>query len=142
MILVFALLGLMAAIAVHFFYPPLYESDAKLLVRYVLDRRAVDSIDNPTNSTTVGATTDSVINSEVEILTSWDLAIQVAEAIGPQRLLHSKVAPSKEAAAATISKELKVTSRPGSSIIYVAYQNRDPAIGNTGFERTPQPILH
>src|SRR6476646_142596 len=58
MILGFALLGLMAAIALHFFYPPLYESDAKLLVRYVLDRRAVDSIDNPTASTTVGATTD------------------------------------------------------------------------------------
>ena len=128
MILALALLGFMAAVAVYFFYPPLYESDAKLLVRYVLDRRAVDSIDNPTASTTLGATTDSVINSEVEILTSWDLAVQVAEAIGPQRLLHSRAAPSKEAAAATVSKELKVTARPGSSIIYVAYQNRDPEL--------------
>ena len=73
--------------AVYFFYPPLYESDAKLLVRYVLDRRAVDPIDNSTASTTLGATADSIINSEVEILTSWDLAVQVAEAIGPQRLL-------------------------------------------------------
>lgn len=128
MILVFALLGLMAAIAVHFLYPPLYESDAKLLVRYVLDRRAVDSIDSPTASTTVGVTTDSVIDAEVEILTSWDLAIQVAEAIGPQRLLRSGVVPRKEAAAATVSKELKVTARPGSSIIYVAYQNHDPEL--------------
>jgi len=128
MILVFALLGLMSAVAVYFFYPPLYESDAKLLVRYVLDRRAVDSIDNPTNSTTLGVTTDSVISSEVEILTSWDLAVQVAEAIGPERLLHSKVAPSKEAAAASVSKELKVTARSGTSIIYVAYQNRDPQL--------------
>jgi len=128
MILVSALLGLMAAVAVYFFYPPLYESNAKLLVRYVLDRRAVDSIDNPTNSTTLGVTTDSVISSEVEILTSWDLAVQVAEAIGPQRLLHSKDAPTKEAAAASVSKELKVTARPGISIIYVAYQNRDPQL--------------
>ena len=37
-------------------------------------------------------------------------------------------APSKEAAAATVSKALKVTARPGSSIIYVAYQNRDPEL--------------
>jgi uncharacterized protein involved in exopolysaccharide biosynthesis len=128
MIFVSALLGLMAGVAVYFFYPPLYESNAKLLVRYVLDRRAVDSIDNPTNSTTLGVTTDSVISSEVEILTSWDLAVQVAEAIGPQRLLHSKDAPTKEAAAASVSKELKVTARPGISIIYVAYQNRDPQL--------------
>ena len=128
MIAVSAVLGFLAAAGVHFFYPPPYESDAKLLVRYVVDRRTVDSIDNPAASTTLGATTDSVINSEVEILTSWDLAVQVAEAIGPKRLLHSKDTPSKEAAAKIVSSGLKVTAHPGSSIIYVAYLNRDPQL--------------
>jgi uncharacterized protein involved in exopolysaccharide biosynthesis/Mrp family chromosome partitioning ATPase len=128
MILVLALLGFMAAAAVYFFYPPLYKSDAKLLVRYVLDRRAVDPIDNSTTSTQLGATSDSIINSELEILTSWDLAVQVAEAIGPKRLLRSEAAPSKEAAAGTVSEGLTVTARPGSSIIYVEYQNPDPEL--------------
>ena len=32
-------------------------------------------------------TTDKVIGAEIEILTSWDLAMQVAQAIGPKRLL-------------------------------------------------------
>ena len=128
MILALALLGFLTAAAVYVFYPPLYESDAKLLVRYVLDRRTVDPSDNSTASTSLEATADSIINSEVEILTSWDLAVQVAEAIGPKRLLPSKAAPSKEAAARVVSSGLKVSARSGSSIIYVAYQDRDPGL--------------
>jgi uncharacterized protein involved in exopolysaccharide biosynthesis/Mrp family chromosome partitioning ATPase len=123
----FGLLGILAGVTVHFFYPRHYESEAKLLVRYVLDRRTLDPIDN-TTSTTLGGTPDSVINSEVEILTSWDLAVQVAEAVGPKRLLPSESAPSKEAAAGIVSLGLKVTARPGSNIIYVAYQDRNPEL--------------
>lgn len=128
MILVFASLGLAAAAVVYFFYPPLYQSEAKLLVRYVLDRSAVDSMDNPVGPTAVRQMSDSVINSEVEILTSWDLAVQVAEAIGPKRLLPSSAAPSKEAAAGIVSSGLKVAAVTGSSIIYVTYDSRDPAL--------------
>jgi polysaccharide biosynthesis transport protein len=128
MILVFALLGLIAAVAVYFFYPQLYKSEAKLLVRYVLDRRTVDPVDSSSSSTQLAATSDSIINSEVEILTSWDLAVQVAEAIGPKRLLRSGTAPSKEIAAGIVAKGLTVTAHPGSSIIYVEYQNSDPEL--------------
>ena len=128
MILVFALLGFLTATAVYYFYPPRYKSDAKLLVRYVLDRRAVDPVDSSTTSTQLGATSDSIINSEVEILTSWDLAVQVAEAIGPKRLLPSELAPSNEAAAGIVAKGLTVASRTGNSIIYVEYQNRNPEL--------------
>src|SRR4051812_24227750 len=79
-ILVCSLLGLISAAAVYFFYPPRYESQAKLLVRYVLDRSPVDPIDGEkgASSTSFGKTTDNVINSEVEILESWDLSMQVA----------------------------------------------------------------
>jgi len=128
MILWLTLLGLVAAVGVYFFYPPKYESDAKLLVRYVLDRRTVDSLDNPNNSTALGATTDSVINSEVEILTSWDLAVQVAEALGPERLLGSNQPGGREAAAKVIASGLTVTAHPGSSIIYVAYKSKTPEL--------------
>ena len=43
--------------------------------------------------------TDRVIDSEMQILTSWDLAVQVAEAIGPKRFGASASA----AAAGSIS---------------------------------------
>ena len=86
-----------------------YQSQAKLLVRYVLERSAVDSIDNTTqpNSGLRGGakTTDTVIDAEVQILTSWDLAAEVASAIGPTRL----GARSKEAAAGMIVSGFQVT---------------------------------
>ena len=41
-IIVWAAAGIIAAAAVYFLYPPSYESQAKLLVRYVLERSGVD----------------------------------------------------------------------------------------------------
>ena len=92
---------------------------------------------------------DRVIGAEMEILTSWDLAMQVAQALGPQRLLPppqdllSRVAraiglkrllpPSgasatESDAAGAVSSGLKVLSSKGSNIILVSYKNRDPQI--------------
>ena len=126
--------GILAAVAVHYFYPPVYESQAKLLVRYVLDRSAVDSIDaaNAASSRTMDA---GVIGAEIEILTSWDLAVQVAQAIGPKRLLLRAGGPATEGEAAhSVSSGLKVISNPGSSIIFVSYTNRDPEIATLVLE--------
>ena len=39
--------GLIAATVAYFLVPPLYESQAKLLVRYVVEKSAVDSMDAP-----------------------------------------------------------------------------------------------
>src|SRR6266852_1165573 len=86
-IMLCAALGIVAAAAFYFFYPPVYESQAKLLVRYVLERSAVDPIEAEKAATASNDTTDKVIGAEMEILTSWDLAVQVAQAIGPKRLL-------------------------------------------------------
>ena len=121
-IILCALSGIIAAAAAYFFYPSVYESDARLLVRYVLERSAVDPIDNTNRANLTGKTTDSIIDAEVQILTSWDLAIQVADAIGSKRL----GAPSKEAAAANIILALQVTAAKGSDVIFISYKNRNP----------------
>src|SRR5215471_1244628 len=86
-IIVFALLGIVAAAAFYFLYPPIYESQAKLLVRYVLERSAIDPIEGTKPTFQSSNDADRVIGAEIEILTSWDLAMQVAQAIGPKRLL-------------------------------------------------------
>ena len=39
-------LGIAAAVNVYLHYQPLYESEAKLMLRYVVDRSAVDSLDS------------------------------------------------------------------------------------------------
>lgn len=123
------ILGLAAAVAVYFFYPAVYESDAKLLVRYLVERSTVDSFDSPRNPGGYAPATDSVIGSEIEILSSWDLAVQTAEAVGAKRLLpRATGTPSTEAAASTISSGLTLTTHKGSNIIFAAYQNRDPEV--------------
>jgi uncharacterized protein involved in exopolysaccharide biosynthesis/Mrp family chromosome partitioning ATPase len=134
-IMLCAAVGIIAAAAVYFFYPPVYESQAKLLVRYVLERSAVDSIEstNATAAIAASSATDRVIGAEIEILTSWDLAVQVAQAIGPKRLLpRSGQAATETEAAGTISSGLTVISplisNKGSNIIFVSYKNRDPQI--------------
>jgi uncharacterized protein involved in exopolysaccharide biosynthesis len=137
-----AALGIIAAAAVYFLYPPSYESQAKLLVRYVLERSGVDPVDGANSA---AAANDTVIGAEIEILTSWDLAVQVAQALGPQRLLppardlfsrlvqaiglkQPSAAATEGEAASTISSGLKVISSKGSNIILVSYKNRDPEI--------------
>jgi uncharacterized protein involved in exopolysaccharide biosynthesis/Mrp family chromosome partitioning ATPase len=148
-IIVCAVVGIIAAATVYFLYPPSYESEAKLLVRYVTERSAVDPVEAEKAGAVANTEADRVIGAEMEILTSWDLAMEVARAIGPQRLLPppqdlvSRVAraiglkgllsPSgasatESAAAGAVRSGLKVLSSKGSNIILVSYKNRDPQI--------------
>src|SRR5438270_6906657 len=123
--------GAIAAAAAYLLWPHSYESDAALLVRYVLDRSAVDP--ETTGAGAVGSaatkTNDTFINAEVSILTSWDLAVQVAEALGPKRVLpEAKGDPSTIAAAGAIFSGLKVTSTKNSNVIQVSYTNSRPEV--------------
>jgi uncharacterized protein involved in exopolysaccharide biosynthesis/Mrp family chromosome partitioning ATPase len=126
-IILCAVVGIIAAAAVYFFYPPIYESQAKLLVRYVVERSAVDPIEGAKPGGSSREETDKVIGAEIAILTSWDLAVQVAQAIGPKRLLpRSGEAATESAAAGAVSSGLSAISTKGSNIIFVSYKNHDP----------------
>jgi polysaccharide biosynthesis transport protein len=131
-IILFTLAGLIAAAVVYHYYPRLYQSQAKLLVRYVLDRSPVDPVDGEKGSSTstgFGKTTENVINSELEILKSWDLAVQVAEAVGFKKLVPEMGdAANVNAAAYVVNSGLEVDARKGSDILFVSFTNRDPAL--------------
>src|SRR5215471_219845 len=121
-----AALGMLGAAAVYLAWPAQYESYAKLLVRYLVERTTVDNVDpaHPPGSSV--SSNDTIIGSEREILTSWDLAVQAAEAIGPKRLLPKVKGPvSKERAANTIVDGLKVSAEKGTNVILVSYKNHD-----------------
>jgi len=123
-ILIGAIAGLVVAAGVFFFWPRAYESDAVLLVRYLVERSAIDSTDSPKNPGGYMQTTDTLVAAEVSILSSWDLAVQTAEAIGPKRL----GAATREAAAGTIASGLTATTSKNSTIISVAYRNSNPEL--------------
>src|SRR5262245_30844202 len=106
-ILICFALGLVAGVAAYFLQPSIYQSQAKLLVRYLVERSAVDAVDN--NSDISGARNASAIASEVEILTSRDLAEQVVQGIGLQRFApNAKEMPSVTEAAGVITRTLYV----------------------------------
>src|SRR5437660_10151423 len=87
-ILAFALAGIAIAAAIYFFYPASYESDGRLLVRFVLERSGYDPFDAISGSSRgSGLSCDVVIAAEGSIWTSGDLSIQVAEACGSNRLV-------------------------------------------------------
>src|SRR5207237_1501666 len=130
-ILAFTVAGIVIAAAVYFFLPAAYESDARLLVRYVLERSGYDPVDAISGTAArggTGLTTDAVMVAECSILTSWDLSVQVAEALGPNRVLPDTKAPSVVAAAAVINSGLGTTTAKGSNIIGVSYQNGKPEV--------------
>jgi uncharacterized protein involved in exopolysaccharide biosynthesis/Mrp family chromosome partitioning ATPase len=125
-IMLFAAIGIIAAAAVYFLYPPSYESQAKLLVRYVLERSAVDPVEAEKAGANSSSEADRVIGAEIEILTSWDLAMQVAHAVGPKRMLPTTKNPTENQAAHSIIANLKVISTKGSNIIFISYKNSNP----------------
>jgi uncharacterized protein involved in exopolysaccharide biosynthesis/Mrp family chromosome partitioning ATPase len=128
-VLLCAALGIASAAAFYLLSPPTYESQAKLLVRYVTERSAVDPIEAEKAAVQAATASDKVIGAEIEILTSWDLAVQAAEAIGPKRLLPgSGQAATENGAARIISSGLSAISTKESNIIFVSYKNKDPQL--------------
>src|SRR5207244_7435732 len=68
-------------------------------------------------------------NTEKEILGSFDLASQVANLIGPEKILtKAKGENDQVKAAALIRKSLVVEAPKNSSVITVAFRSPDPAI--------------
>lgn len=124
-IILLTMLGLAGAAVVYFTREPLYQSRAKLLVRYVFE---VNRIDHYESKVDPGPQTGGhVIEAEAEILTSEDLAREVAETLGAERLLGRAGATVPEAAFAVL-KDLQVSNEPGSSVLHVTYTSGTPEV--------------
>jgi len=131
-ILLLTLVGLIAAGAVYFVVPPAYESEAKLLVRYVVERSAVDGLESQIKTPT--PENHTLINSEVEILTSEDLIRQVAETLGVDRFASGSASePKIEQAIEAIDRALNVSVVKDTNIISVAFTSGNPKL--------PMPVV-
>jgi len=125
LILAFFCFGIIAASLMRVTKPPPYVSEAKLMVPYVIEQQGPTApganVQLPENSG------QSVINTEVEILWSFDVASNAARMVGPERLL-SKSGGGNDigAAAGMISKGLTAEPLPHTAIFTVFYRNTDP----------------
>jgi polysaccharide biosynthesis transport protein len=127
-IIIGAFAGLFAAECLHKFNPPPYQSEAKLYVRYVMtESKSAGPAAEDVSMKSPDQRGETIMDSEVEILTSLDLARQVAAAVGPERILGKKEKGDRDLdfAAAAIKNNLTVEVPPMSSVIRVTFKNRN-----------------
>src|SRR6266446_10483797 len=122
-IILFSLAGILAAAAMYVVTPPVYQSAAKLLIPYVLERE-VRSLNPAAKDSEIRQTeTGSIINSELEILRSFDLYTEVADLVGPEKILSKAGVGNRIQAAAVIGKNLEVEATGRSSTIRVVFRH-------------------
>lgn len=121
-ILLLSVLGLSAAAAVFVTRQPLFESRAKIMISYVLQRGGAEANDKQVEAG--GRTGGQVVNTEMVILRSADLAAEVAQAVGVERL-----GANATEATAVVQGGLEVAPESReSNVLVVNYRHPDPVI--------------
>lgn len=129
-ILLCAFAGIAAAAATYLLNAPPYQSEAKLFVRYIIsENKALGPANQDASAKSPDQRGETIMKSESEILSSLDLARQVVESIGAEKILAS-VGGGKDpnAALAMIKGNLSVGVAPSSSVIHVVFRHPDPEI--------------
>lgn len=140
-ILLCFVLGAAAAAVLYSLKKPLYRSDSKLLVRYVVENKSPVLLGDNSHVRSADSGGNSIINSEIEILTSLDLFTQVAEAVGPARILKSfGGGDDKEFAAGVIARGISVEP-PRGNIMIVTFRHPDPEVIMPVLERVIDEYL-
>jgi polysaccharide biosynthesis transport protein len=121
-------LGIVGAILIHTITPTLYQSEARLLVRYIVaESKSSGPAESPAAKILVDERGASIMMTEREILSSLDLAEEVARAIGPEKILSgSGKQVDLNTAKIEISKNLRINVSAASPVIHLTYRHRDP----------------
>ncbi len=129
-ILLCTVTGLLAAGVAYLYLPPTFESHAKLFVRYVVSegpspvRTADDLVMKSPDMRG-----ETIISSEEQILTSFDAVRQVAQTVGPERILAKAGGGNDPTMAAmVVSNGLTADAPKFSSVIDLTFRHSDPAL--------------
>jgi uncharacterized protein involved in exopolysaccharide biosynthesis/Mrp family chromosome partitioning ATPase len=129
-ILLLSLAGILAAAALHFVNPPPYQSQAELLIKYVPQAGTMPLMGSDQKMIMPDSRGDDIINSEIQILTSMDLAAEAVTNIGSSNILF-KASGGSDAIAAAILVRNNLRAEPankGSSVIVVTFKHPDAQI--------------
>ena len=129
--------GIGIAAGLYVVTPTEYRSEAKLLVRYVKDSTAGDPTADERSMSKPDRSGLNMINSELEILTSFDLLEKVARAIGPSRILSASKGQrvSSIRAANSIMKHLEIEVPRSTSVIKLGYFGSSPEVTRDVLQR-------
>jgi polysaccharide biosynthesis transport protein len=125
-IIILAAAGIVAAVVFYLIQPaPFYRSEAELLVKYVLDSQAVST---STKETSLDEQGQNIINAELSIMTSLDIANTVAQEIGPEKILAKMGGGSNVVVAGVVIRNNLMVSSGGGGVINVAFRHPDATI--------------
>lgn len=121
--------GLLIAFILPFVIPVNYESEAKLFIRYVVETKSPGQLTGGDRMKSPDESGENIINTELEILTSLDLAQKVADAVGPEKIL-AKAGGGKDRAKAAnlIHRGLTVDVPRKSNVIRLTFQHPDETL--------------
>ncbi|MBI5385054.1 MAG: hypothetical protein HZA90_10250 [Verrucomicrobia bacterium] len=124
--------GLAFVVSVYYYFttPAVYVSEAKEMIRGIVDRKDPASTPGSPESQEIRvANPDTIINTEIEILTSRDLTEQVAEVVGPEKILGKVGAKAtRVAAGAAIMEGIEVEIPRRSSVLKITFRHPNPEI--------------
>lgn len=124
------LAGVLGAAALYRLDPPLYHSEAKLLVRYIVaeNKNTGPNANSATSKILPDERGASIMATEREILGSVDLADEVTRAIGVERLLGKSGGKDSARALKVFRESLVISVPPGSAVITVRFRHPDPEL--------------
>lgn len=129
-IIICSSLGIIAAVCFHLFQKPVYESEAKILIKFVVSEAQTLT---PAATEEVRKSPDrggeTIMATEIEILRSYDLAKKVAESVGPEKIL-AKAGGGKDLTAATfvVRQGLVVDMPKSTTVIRAVFRHHDAEI--------------
>jgi succinoglycan biosynthesis transport protein ExoP len=129
LILFFCVVGVGAGLWMLAANPPTYQSQAELFIRYVVQGKSLSAPGNEQNTRPLSDQEQSIINTEVQILKSFDLAHQVVEAVGAERILAAVDGggTNLDRAAHVVMKNLTIDATKG-SVIPLTFEHPDKEI--------------
>jgi len=129
-IVIITLLAAAAAAGVYFYWPLPYRSDARLLIKYVVDSKNPAQMGSYSSKvTSPDDRGDTILNTELEVLGSFDLASAVANDVGPSKILAGVGGGSNQNdAAAVIRQGLSFDVPRRSSVIHMVFEHPDQSV--------------
>jgi polysaccharide biosynthesis transport protein len=129
-ILILSVTGILAAVVLFFVKPPPYLSQAELLIQYVPQAGEMPLLGSDQKVIMPDSRGDDIINSEIQIMTSLDLAAQAVSNLGATSILARAGGGSNAIVAASLIRN-NLQAEPagkGSSVIVITFKHPDPQI--------------
>ena len=128
LILFFTAIGVASGLGYFLLKQPPFQSTAVVMIKYITESRPDDIGNSPARTISLTEQGLSVMNSEMKILSSFDLFEQVATNVGPEILAKLGGGNDPIAAAAMISKNFRIEPIRDSGVIQLTFQNPEQTI--------------